>query len=324
MDGCRGPHAAERGIVGQVLNVRSHGVDEVEQTWRRFVPSAKLERVDPRRVGFTWSSVELPQFSVVAYDLRASVRASIHMEDQLMVCRITGPDVRVDSRGRSLDPRQPWLGVDGTTEASWTGTAQVRAFVFDRSHVEEVARIASGDDRLVLRAIDASARDRVLGAQWERSFAYVSASLVTAHEDPIAAAELQRHALLSTLSTFNTSYLEAMDRATQRTAAPRTVRRALAYIEENAREPLTLEDIARAAGISSRGLQHAFQRALGTSPTAQLRAVRLAGAHAELRAGTPQTVAEVARRWGFSSASRFARYYRENYGRNPGQTARMF
>lgn len=324
MEGCRAPGAAERGIVGQVLNVRSHGVDEVEQTWRRFVPSARLERVDPRRVGFAWSSVELPQFSAIAYELTASVRASIVMDDQVMGCRITGADVRVDSRGRSLDPRQPWLGADGVTEASWTGTAQVRAFVFDHSHVEEVARIASGDDRLVLRAIDPGARDRALGAQWERSFAYVSASLATAHDDPFAAAELQRHALMSTLTTFSTSYLEAADRATQRLAAPRTVRRALAYIEEHAREPITLEDIARAAGISTRGLQHAFQRTLGTSPSAQLRAVRLAGAHEELRAGTPLKVADVARRWGFSSASRFARYYRENYGRNPGQTARMF
>lgn len=324
MTGCRGARRGGKDTMGHVLNVRSRGVNDVEQTWRRFVPSARLERIDPQRVSMAWSSIELPGFSTVTYELGASVHSSIEMRDQIMACRVAGPDVRVEARGRTLDPRQPWLGADGVTDAHWTGTAQVRAFVFDRSHVEEVARIASGDDRLVLRTIDPGARDRALAAQWERTFAYVSASLITAHDDPLAAAELQRHALMSTLSTFGTTYLDAADRATQRTAAPRTVRRALTYIDDHAREPITLDDIARAAGISTRGLQHAFQRALDTTPSAQLRAVRLAGAHHELRDGTPLTIADIARRWGFSSASRFARYYREHYGQNPGQTARMF
>ena len=79
-----------------------------------------------------------------------------------------------------------------------------------------------------------------------------------------------------------------------------------------------------ASGISSRGLQHAFRRALDMTPMQYLRVVRLVGAHEELRSGGTVSIAEVARRWGFSSASRFARFHREHYGQNPAQVVRMF
>ncbi|KEP75577.1 hypothetical protein HR12_26145 [Microbacterium sp. SUBG005] len=102
------------------------------------------------------------------------------------------------------------------------------------------------------------------------------------------------------------------------------MRRAVAHIEAHAHEPLTLEDIATAAGISGRGLQHAFRRTLDMTPMEYVRRVRLSAAHDELRAGTAVSVSDVARRWGFSSASRFARYHREHYGQNPAQVARMF
>ena len=306
------------------MTVRSRGVDDVARVWQQFVPSARLDRVDPRQVAFSWDSVELPGLSVVAYELTASVRSSVYMDDQIMACRMVGDDIRLEAEGRILDSRRPWLGADGGIEANWTGSARVRAFVFDRSDAERVARIVSGDDRLVLRRLDPTARDRTSATQWERSFAHVSASLDATHDDPILSAELQRHALMATLSSFHTPYVDAVQRAHQRRAAPRTVRRAIAYIEANAREPLTLEDIAVASGISSRGLQHAFRRALDTTPMEYLRLVRLVGAHEELRSGGPVSIAEVARRWGFSSASRFARYHREHYGRNPAQVVRMF
>ena len=309
--------------MGHVLSVRSRGIDDVDRVWKRFVPSARFERIDPRNIAFTWNSVELPRFSVVSYELTASVHSSVLMDEQIMACRMIGDDVRLEAENRPLDPRRPWLASDGRTEAHWTGSARVRAFVFDRTDAERVARVASGDDRLVLRRIDPTPRTREAATQWERSFAHVSASLGAAHDDPIIAEELRRHALLTTLSAFSTPYVEAVARAHQRAAAPRTVRRAIAHIEAHAQQPLTLEDIAAASGISSRGLQHAFRRELDTTPTEYLRRVRLSAAHDELRAGTAVSVADVARRWGFSSASRFARYHREHYGQNPAQVIRM-
>ncbi|MFF7683960.1 helix-turn-helix transcriptional regulator [Microbacterium sp. NPDC007973] len=310
--------------MGEFLSVRSRGIDDVERVWRRFVPSARLERADPRTVSFTWTSVELAHFSAVSYELGATVHSSVRMTDQIMACRLIADDVRIESEGRPVDPRRPWVTSDAGADARWTGSARVRAFVFDRSDAERVARIASGDDRLVLRRIDPQPRDRDAATQWERSFAHVSSSLAAVHDDDILAAELHRHALLSTLSAFSTSYAEAVQRAHQRSSAPRAVRRAVAHIEGHAHEPLTLEDIAAAAGMSGRGLQHAFRRTLDLTPMEYVRRVRLSAAHEELRSGTAVSVSDVAKRWGFSSASRFARYHREHYGQNPAQVARMF
>ena len=309
--------------MGEVLTVNATGARDVETVWQQFIPSARLEHVDPLRVRFRWTSIDTGAFSLVQYSLRADVRSSIHLDDQIMACQLAALDARMTTEGHSLDARQPWITGDRAMQARWSGTGKVRAFLFDRTSAERIARAVSGEDRLVLRSIDPVARDRTLAAQWERSFGYVASALAVGHEQPLIAAELERHALISTLTTFSTTYLEALDRTAQRAAAPRTVRRALAFIDAHAHQPITVDDIAAAAGISTRGLQHAFRRALGVTPSEQLRTVRLAAAHRDLQnAGT--TVGEVSRRWGFSSPSRFARFYRDMYGRNPVQTARMF
>ena len=56
---------------------------------------------------------------------------------------------------------------------------------------------------------------------------------------------------------------------------------------------------------------------------AYLRRVRLDQAHRQLRTADPggeDTVARIALDWGFTSPSRFARYYRDAYGRVPSAT----
>ena len=81
----------------------------------------------------------------------------------------------------------------------------------------------------------------------------------------------------------------ADDRPTGRLDAgtPASVRRALEFIEAHAREPLTLEEIARSAGVGPRALQEAFRRHRGTTPLAHLRETRLERAHRELQAADP-------------------------------------
>ena len=313
--------------MGQVLTLESRDGRAVEETWRRFVPSAKLHQVDPRRFEFEWTSIALDDFSVVRYELAASVQSAIEPTDEIMACRVAARDGWVRTPGRELNARLPWLSIEGPTTARSNGRAQVRAFVFDREHAQQFARTASGDDRLVLKMTDPSPRTAALADHWERTFQHVSSSLLTmaasGGPDPLVEADLRRHALRTTLSTFQTTFLEALDRATQREAAPRTVRRAIAYIEQHACEPITVDDIAAAVSISTRGLQYAFKRALDVTPTEYLRGVRLDGAHAELKASAVASVSDVARRWGFAGPSKFAKYYREAYGRNPRDTVRM-
>lgn len=313
------------GRVAEILSLQSTGVAEVEQTWQEFVPSARIERAD-KRVRFSWNSITLEGLSVVSYDLTATVRSTVDPSDQLMACRLGARDGWVGNEVRDLHPGMPWLTVDGPTRARWEGTAHVRALVFDRALAEAAARRISGDDRLVLRTITGAPRDRRLAAQWESMFRHVSQSLLLAAEEGpgggILDGELRRHALITTLSTFDGTFVRALEDTHQRQAAPRTLRRALAFVEGHAHEPITVDDIAVAAGISTRGLQYVFRRALGVTPTEHLRSVRLAAAHAELEAGEAASVGAVAHRWGFSSASRFTKYYRDAYGRSPLHTLR--
>ncbi|MGW6499974.1 AraC family transcriptional regulator [Nonomuraea angiospora] len=107
-------------------------------------------------------------------------------------------------------------------------------------------------------------------------------------------------------------------------SSPAALRRAQIYCEEHADERVSLRDIAAAARVSVRTLQHDFRNHLQTTPLAYLRQVRLTQAHADLeriaQTGDRTTVTEVAMRWGFTHLGRFASLYRETYGRSPSST----
>nr|BFF12191.1 hypothetical protein GCM10025699_34940 [Microbacterium flavescens] len=314
-------------MVVEVLTLRSTGFDAVDQTWREFVPSARLR--DPAPDGtadLTWHSAAVDGLSVVAYQLSGSVQSSIEPHGQLLACRVATDTGWVGAPRRELNSRSPWASSGAAAEAGWVGCATVRALIFDLESAQETARRMSGDDGLVLEVLDPAPRTAAAGAHWERAHSYVLSALVAASRsdapEPLLEAELSRHALHSTLTAFSTTFADALERAGQTGPAPRSIRRAISFMESHVSDPITVDDVAVAAGMSSRGLQAAFRRSLDMTPTEYLRGLRLAGAHAQLQAGGRHTVAEVARTWGFAHPSRFAAFYRERYGRSPSDTAR--
>ncbi|WP_182882461.1 AraC family transcriptional regulator [Microbispora sp. H10949] len=110
----------------------------------------------------------------------------------------------------------------------------------------------------------------------------------------------------------------------QRRVAPPTVKRAVSLIEEHAGEPLTVEDIAEAVGVSARALQEGFRRHLDKTPMGYLREVRLDRVRAELTVTdrVTVTVTDVAYRWGFAHLGRFSSVYRQRFGESPSETLR--
>ncbi|WP_144713723.1 AraC family transcriptional regulator [Curtobacterium pusillum] len=102
------------------------------------------------------------------------------------------------------------------------------------------------------------------------------------------------------------------------------VRAAVEYIHERAGEALTVSAIAQASGLSVRGLQEAFQRALDRTPMMYLREVRLRRAREDLlRADySDTTIADVASRWGFNHMGRFSGAYLQRFGEYPRRTLR--
>lgn len=104
---------------------------------------------------------------------------------------------------------------------------------------------------------------------------------------------------------------------------PRHLRLAENFIEAHLDQPLTLDQIAQAAGTSARGLQLAFRQHRDMTPLGFWRDQRLLRAHADLMAAGPGcTVTGVALRWGFQHFGRFAESYKARFGLNPRDTLR--
>lgn len=310
--------------MGELLRLRSRDVGVVESTWGRVLPGSGLRSVDPERFRFLWTSVTMPGFSLVEYQLEAGVRTVADPPDHLLACQVTMHTGRVGTARQEFDRQRPWIRPqEEAATAEWEGNAVVRAFIFDTGYAEHTARRITGDDRLRLRVLDHAPRTGDLGAYWTDAFDHMRRTMqgMAGPGHPLIDAELRRHALRATLTVFPTTLLEAAQRPAQTRAAPTTVRRAMRYMDEHAHDPITVEDVALAVHISTRGLQYAFRRATGLTPMAYLRRVRLSRAHVDLQSPEGGSVAAVARRWGFPHVSRFAAYYRDAYGRNPSRTA---
>lgn len=97
--------------------------------------------------------------------------------------------------------------------------------------------------------------------------------------------------------------------------------RALAFLRRHLEHPLTVEDLAEAAGVSPRTLFRDFKKEIGASPMEVLREERLERIRQELSDPQPETsVTEVAFQWGFNHLGRLAAVYRDRYGETPSDT----
>ncbi|MFI7119438.1 AraC family transcriptional regulator [Amycolatopsis sp. NPDC049868] len=156
-----------------------------------------------------------------------------------------------------------------------------------------------------------------------RVFARFAASPL-ADLSPLAAAHFEQFLVHGLVDLQPHDHFAALP-AYAHPALPRAVRRAMAYCEEHAGEPVSVADMATAARVSPRTLQARFRNDFGTTPVAYLRRVRLDRVHQDLLriadGSASGTVSEVATRWGFTHLGRFAAYYRDAYGQVPSRTA---
>jgi AraC-like DNA-binding protein len=94
------------------------------------------------------------------------------------------------------------------------------------------------------------------------------------------------------------------------------------YIVGHLDRPITLSDLERESGLSTRTLQVAFRKVHGCSPREWIRRRRLLMARERLlAAGNRLSVAEVALACGFTRPSSFAAAYEERFGEAPSVTS---
>jgi AraC family transcriptional regulator len=92
--------------------------------------------------------------------------------------------------------------------------------------------------------------------------------------------------------------------------------KALWIIERNSTQPLTLDGIAAACGVSRSHLAHAFGTATGLSVMQYVRARRLTATAQALAAGAPN-ILSIALEAGYGSHEAFTRAFRERFQQTP-------
>lgn len=227
-------------------------------------------------------------------------------------------------RGEPLPATAAFLYPPGPWRAGWT-FLDISAVLLDLPAAEVFAQQLTGR-RFRLVPTGTAPRSAAMLQHWTRVEAWFRRTLLP---DPVALGNplLHRSAFESLacalLETFPTTYATTEPRSDGTGALPATVRRAVAFIDDNAGRPIGVSDVAAAAHLSVRGLQRAFVRELGLTPTQYLRRARLAGARADLLAADPlagTTVRAVAARWGLAHPGRFAHEYRAVHGEHPART----
>ncbi|MEV6347575.1 helix-turn-helix domain-containing protein [Actinoplanes sp. NPDC051851] len=162
--------------------------------------------------------------------------------------------------------------------------------------------------------------------RWDTTFTYARDVLrdTAAPAEPLLADSLAQLIAATTLCTFPNDTPHSPTIEDRRDAHPASLRRAIAFIDQNVHRDIGPADIASAAHVTIRSLQLTFRRHLDSSPMAYLRRARLDHVHRELRSSNPATatVGAVAARWGFVNHSRFTAHYHATYGTTPSRTLR--
>ncbi|RUV79948.1 AraC family transcriptional regulator, partial [Mesorhizobium sp. M1A.F.Ca.IN.020.32.1.1] len=141
-------------------------------------------------------------------------------------------------------------------------------------------------------------------------------------ERPMLAKAYQQLALAKLFAKTPHNLAEAFGRGTL-SDAPRQLLKAEAFMRENLSNPITLDDLAVAAGCSRRALQRMFRNHRGDSPIGILCSYRLAAAHGAIKAGRTASITDLAMSLQFSNPSRFSVLYKSAYGCSPSSALRF-
>jgi AraC-like DNA-binding protein len=197
--------------------------------------------------------------------------------------------------------------------------------------VEQIARLAAeqtGISGLDLRFTSMRPVSAVMAQVWRKTADFTGRQL--RGPDPAAASPLVEQATAAmaaaaALAVFPNTTMTVGYLPGPGWVSPAALRRAVAFIDAHAHQPVTVTQVADVAGVTGRALRHAFAREYSTTPAGYLQRVRLERAHEELRGADPRpgtTVAGIARKWGWSDPSAFAAAYQRRFGVPPVQTPR--
>ncbi|WP_127794366.1 AraC family transcriptional regulator [Agromyces sp. LHK192] len=303
-------------VTTRVVTRDSAATERALDVW---FPTIRLNRGDPAAFRARVEASVGRRFAVVDYGFDGG-GGGVSNSNGFTVVRTVGRDLGLSHGRAAIDPTVPFLAPSTGLAGSWSSVAAV-AVELDPVGVAAIARSAAGVDDLVLERTGTTSIGPDALRRWDAVLAGFRRTLAMA-PDAFDEPMIERSAfeLLATafLHAFPTNWQDATARGRAPARVSPVVRLALEFIHAHAAAPITIQDIADAVPISTRGLHHAFVRQLGEPPRVVLQRARLDGARRDLLDSRPgDSVRLVARRWGFAQPSRFVAAYVREFGEEP-------
>ena len=152
-------------------------------------------------------------------------------------------------------------------------------------------------------------------AAWDPEVIVAMQRVMELVDDPLAARVLGRGRMKELM--FALLKGDAGPSIRQALGASRDVSRAVSYLKENLTESISIDDLAKRAGMSRAVFHRKFKLATSYSPIQFIKAVRLNQAAMLIAAGS--SVTDAAYQVGYASQSQFSREFRRQYGRAPSR-----
>lgn len=234
----------------------------------------------------------------------------------------------IRKHGRSFEVPQGQASMTAPDEAysMWWGEGCTQLiFRVDRGALESMFTSMYGimPTRPLHFADTTDLRSGTMGSAWQMMQLIYSDMSHNAHssfQDEFVTKHVEQAILYGLLQSHEHLYRDALKWQT-REIAPQQVRRVEDYINANAGDPITIDDLVAVSGVAARTLFDNFKKFRGMTPMRYLQQVRLLRVRERLSAPcNGDTVTSIAMEWGFSQLGRFAVTYKSAFGESPSQT----
>lgn len=265
--------------------------------WARFRPGA-LAGVTLMNAHFTEHSFERHSHETYSIGVTASGVQTFHCGGSLHAS-LPG-DVIL------FNPDEPHDGQRGTQEGFGYAMLYVSSQVVDECRDKEV------DLGMAAYFSQPVVRDAAMGRVLAQAIGAVGQA-----QESLRAEELTRDVLVRLLQRYG----ERRSSGEAKPAGAARMVRIRNYLRTHFDQDITVDALAREAGLSRVHLTRAFAQQFGVPPHIYLNAVRIERAQASMLAG--QSLAEVAAACGFADQSHFSRRFKGSMGLSPGAWLRQ-
>ncbi|WP_164478708.1 helix-turn-helix transcriptional regulator [Mycolicibacterium stellerae] len=284
------------------LREQSHGLPTRTRVWRTQIGSLVVD-------DFEYS-----------YDLQYEADPM----ETILLCRVLKGAIEAHLPGHQ--PQMFTTGgaaaigaLDDTAYGGFVHRATLTGIAIDRRLLSEVAAPTKGDGAVQLRSSAPISTDA--GRHVVEVIDHIRHTVINSPsaQAPFLTGTVARYLAATMLTAFPNNAVTEPTIQDRRDSSPVLLRRATAFIDDNADTDVSPADIAAATDVTPQALLNMFRVHRNCTPMEYLRRVRLHHAHRELVASDPDTtnVTGIARRWGFHKIGHFLRRHAEAYGGEP-------